>query len=63
MLVIAGAASIFGLDGILGSGAIDGVEISSEDYVAISGLIANILPWVFVFCSIMCPSAACSISI
>ena len=63
MLVIAGAASIFGLDGILGSGAIDGVEISAEDYAAISGLIANILPWVFVFCSIMCPSAACSISI
>ncbi len=63
MLVIAVALSVVGLEGILGSGVIDGVELSPAEYRAISGFVANVLPWIFAFCSIMCPSAACSVSI
>ena len=63
MLVIAVALSVVGLEGILGSGVIDGVELSAAEYRAISGIVANALPWAFVFCGIMCPSAACSVSI
>lgn len=63
MLVIAVALSVVGLEGILGSGVIDGVELSAAEYHATSGVVANALPWAFVFCGIMCPSAACSVSI
>lgn len=63
MLVIAVALSVVGLEGMLGSGVIDGIELSAAEYRAISGIVANALPWVFVFCGIMCPSAACSVSI
>ena len=63
MLVIAVALSVVGLEGMLGSGVIDGVELSAAEYRAISGIVANALPWAFVFCGIMCPSAACSVSI
>ncbi|WP_019239351.1 MULTISPECIES: hypothetical protein [Enorma] len=63
MLVIAVALSVVGLEGMLGSGVIDGVELSAAEYRAISGVVANALPWAFVFCGIMCPSAACSVSI
>lgn len=63
MLVIAIALSVVGVESILTSGAVDGVEISAAQYDALSGFVANILPWFFVFCAIMCPSAACSISI
>lgn len=63
MLVIAVALSVIGLKEILLSGAVDGVEIGAAEYDAVSGLVVNLLPWFFVFCAIMCPSAACSISI
>ena len=63
MLLIAIALSVVGVESILTSGAVDGVEISAAQYDALSGFVANILPWFFVFCAIMCPSAACSISI
>lgn len=63
MLVIAVAASVVGLKEILLSGAVDGVEIGAAEYDAIAGFVTNLLPWFFVFCAIMCPSAACSISI
>lgn len=63
MLVIAVALSVVGLEGMLGSGVIDGVELSAAEYRATSGIVANALPWAFVFCGIMCPSAACSVSI
>ena len=63
MLIIAGALSVIGLENILLSGAVDGVEIRAADYAAISGFVANILPWFFAFCALMCPSAACSVSI
>lgn len=63
MLVIAVALSVVGLKEILLSGAVDGVEIGAAEYDAVSGLVVNLLPWFFVFCAIMCPSAACSISI
>lgn len=63
MLVIAVALGVVGLKEILLSGAVDGVEISAAEYDAVSGLVVNLLPWFFVFCAIMCPSAACSISI
>lgn len=63
MLVIAVALSVIGLKEILLSGAVDGVEIGAAEYDAIAGLVVNLLPWFFVFCAIMCPSAACSISI
>lgn len=63
MLVIAAALSVIGLKEILLSGAVDGVEIGAAEYDAIAGFAVNLLPWFFVFCAIMCPSAACSISI
>lgn len=63
MLVIAVALSVIGLKEILLSGAVDGVEIGAAEYDAIAGFAVNLLPWFFVFCAIMCPSAACSISI
>ena len=63
MLVIAVALSVIGLKEILLSGAVDGVEIGAAEYDAIAGFVVNLLPWFFVFCAIMCPSAACSISI
>ena len=63
MLVIAVATSVIGLKEILLSGAVDGVEIGAAEYDAIAGFVTNLLPWFFVFCAIMCPSAACSISI
>lgn len=63
MLVIAVALSVIGLKEILLSGAVDGVEIGTAEYDAIAGFAVNLLPWFFVFCAIMCPSAACSISI
>lgn len=63
MLVIAVALGVVGLKEILLSGAVDGVEIGAAEYDAVSGLVVNLLPWFFVFCAIMCPSAACSISI
>lgn len=63
MLVIAVALGVVGLKEILLSGAVDGVEIGAAEYDAVSSLVVNLLPWFFVFCAIMCPSAACSISI
>lgn len=63
ILVVALAISVVGLEQILISGAIDGIQITSEEYQLIVGFVANLLPWVFVFCTIMCPSSVCSISI
>ena len=34
----------------------------ARDYDAVSGIVTNLLPWAFVFCAIMSPSAACSVS-
>ncbi len=63
ILGIAIAISVVGLEQIIVSGAVDGIQIEPEEYQHVAGFIANLLPWVFVFCAIMCPSAACSISI
>lgn len=63
MLIIAVAISVVGLDTVVTSGAINGVDISAAEYASVSGLVANLLPWIFAFCAITCPSAACSVSI
>lgn len=63
MIGIAVAASIIGLDALLASGAIEGVTLDTETYRAYAGIVANVLAWVFAFCAITSPSAACSLSI
>lgn len=63
MLIIAVALAVVGLEALLGSGAINGVQLDSATYRTWEGAIANALPWVFVFCAIASPSAACSLSI
>lgn len=63
MIGIAVAAGIIGLDTLLASGAIEGVTLDTETYRAYAGIVANVLAWVFAFCAIASPSAACSLSI
>ena len=62
MIVMAVALSVVGVREFVLSGAIDGVDLTPETYDAVSGIVTNLLPWAFVFCAIMSPSAACSVS-
>ena len=62
MLIIAVALSVVGLEDFLASGALNGIEVDAATYREAASGIVNALPWVFVFCAIASPSAACSIS-
>ncbi len=62
MIIIAVALSVVGLEDFLASGALNGIEMDAATYREAASGIANALPWVFVFCAITSPSAACSVS-
>ena len=62
MLIIAVALSVVGLEDFLASGALNGIEVDAATYREAASGIVNALPWVFVFCAIASPSAACSVS-
>ncbi len=62
-LIAAGGLSVLGLRGLLSSGAIDGVQIDPAVVAALIDRLVLLVPWVFVFCAAMSPSAACSVSI
>ena len=63
MVVVAVALSTMGMREILTSGVVDGVEITDEAVRAYASRLVVLIPWVYVFCSGMCPSAACSVSL
>lgn len=63
MVVVAVALSTMGMREILTSGIVNGVEITDEAVRAYASRLVVLIPWVYVFCSGMCPSAACSVSL
>lgn len=63
MIVIAVAAGVVGIEGILGMSGIDAGTADPAIASELTAVIANLLPWVFAFCAIASPSAACSVSI
>lgn len=63
MVVVAVALSAMGMRELLTSGVVDGVEITDEAVRAYASRLVVLIPWVYVFCTCMCPSAACSISL
>ncbi len=67
MLAIAVALAVIGmrdaLQEVVASGMVDGVQIDAAQFAAISEQLFLLVPWVFAFCSIMCPSAVISISL
>ena len=62
MLIVAVALSVVGLEDFLASGAFNDIEMDAAAYREAASGIVNGLPWVFVFCAIASPSAACSVS-
>ena len=63
MVVLAVALGVVGLEGLLTSGAIDGVDVTAEQAAAISGPLRAALPWAFGFCAAMSLTAAPSVSL
>lgn len=52
-----------GLQNLLGTGSINGVEIGAEQITALTGNIQLVLPWALGFCGITCTSSVPSVSI
>lgn len=63
MVVIAGAIAIVGLQPLLGSGVIDGVQLTASEFNRAISIIMLLVPWAFTFCAAMSPTAACSVSL
>ncbi len=63
MLLVAVGVSVLGLRGVLTSGTIDGVQLDQAVVEALIGQITLLIPWVFAFCAVMSPSAACAVSL
>ena len=63
MVVAAGAVAIFGVDALLTSGAINGVQLDARAVAALRGQVDAALPWVFGFCGAMSLTAAPSVSL
>lgn len=62
MVVIAVALAVVGVRELLISGALGDTELSPDVYDTATAIVTNLLPWAFVFCAVMSPSAACSVS-
>lgn len=63
VILVAVGVSFMGLENILASGSVNGVQLDSA---AISGLIGPTMlaiPWVFAFCAILCDSSVVSVSL
>lgn len=63
MLIVAVGLAVLGLRDVLTSGVIDGVQVDRATAEALLGQIGLAVPWVFAFCAVMSPSAACSMSL
>lgn len=63
MVVAAGALSIFGVDAVLGSGVIDGLELAPAQIAAVRVQVDAALPWVFGFCGAISLTAGPSVSL
>lgn len=63
MLLVAVGVSVLGLRGVLTSGTIDGVQLDQAVVETLIGQITLLIPWVFAFCAVMSPSAACAVSL
>ncbi len=63
MMLIAGALAIFGLDPLLSAAASQEAELTAAEYQQALSLVMSLIPWVFAFCALMSPTAACSVSL
>ena len=63
MVVAAGAMSVLGVDGLLASGVVNGVELDARTVAALGDQIDAALPWVFGFCTAMSLTAGPSVSL
>ena len=63
MLLVAVGVSVLGLRGVLTSGTIDGVQLDQAVVETLISQITLLIPWVFAFCAVMSPSAACAVSL
>lgn len=63
MVVMAGTIVVMGLQPLLDSGVIGGVKLTPSEFHQTLSIIMLLAPWAFAFCTIMCPTAACSISL
>lgn len=55
--------SVMGMQELISSGSINGVDIDPQQVSALMDNISLVLPWVFSFCGIMCTSSVMSVSI
>lgn len=63
MVVAAVAIAVFGVDALLTSGVIDGVQLDAQAAAALHTQVEAILPWVFGFCGAMSLTAGPSVSL
>lgn len=63
MVVAAVAIAMFGVDALLTSGVIDGVQLDAQAAAALHTQVEAILPWVFGFCGAMSLTAGPSVSL
>lgn len=63
MAVVAVALSVFGVDALLASGVVNGVELDARAVAALGDQIDAALPWVFGFCGAMSLTAGPSVSL
>ena len=63
MVVAAGAIALFGVDALLASGVINGVQLDVRTVAAMRAQVDAVLPWVFGFCGAMSLTAGPSVSL
>lgn len=63
MVVAAVAIAVFGVDALLTSGVIDGVQLDARTAAALRTQVEAVLPWVFGFCGAMSLTAGPSVSL
>ena len=63
MVVAAGAIALFGVDALLASGVINGVQFDVRTVAAMRAQVDAALPWVFGFCGAMSLTAGPSVSL
>lgn len=63
MVVAAVAIAMFGVDALLTSGVIDGVQLDAQTAAALHTQVEAVVPWVFGFCGAMSLTAGPSVSL
>ena len=63
MVVAAGAIALFGVDALLASGVVNGVQLDARAVAAMRAQVDAALPWVFGFCGAMSLTAGPSVSL